>query len=298
MRIKSKIGSLFLLGALCTSGALGAGSHRGSHAPKADLAVPLKKIPIRVYQGYLIVMEGQFGDASGPQNLILDTGTSPSIVNAHIVERLGLRTSSGALLAVGKTVPTQYAILPEVEIGPLKAGPIPVAVADLSQVEHELGIPIGGIIGMDVLSNVNFLVDYEKKTLQFGDATDNGIPVQVDAHSWVATVEMRIDNTRVRMLVDTGSAAVVLLGGNFPGPQPFDLHATARKGGGLAADKATIQMFLPADIVLGGQHFEQKKAYFVPGRVDLHFDGLLGVRALGFRAISYNRERMTLYLVR
>lgn len=298
MSTKSKIGSLFLICAFCASSAISAGSHRGSHAPNADLAAPLKKISIRVYQGYLIVMEGQFGDASGPQNLILDTGTSPSIVNARIVQQLALPTSSGTVVAAGKAIHTEYTILPEIEIGPLKAGPLPVAVADLSQVEHDVGIAIGGIIGMDVLGNSDFRVDYERKCLQFGDSPESGIPVPVDTRSGVATVEVRIDNTRARMLVDTGSAGVVLLGGNFPGPQPFDLHVTSRQGGSLAADKTSMQAFSPSDIVLGGQHFQQKRAYFVPGRVNPQFDGLLGVRAMGFRAVSYSRERKTIYLVR
>jgi hypothetical protein len=298
VRTKREIGSLFLLCALCTPGALGAGSHRGNHASNADLAVPLKRIPIRVYQGYLIVMEGQFGDASGPQNLILDTGTSPSIVNAHIVQKLAIPTFSGTVVAIGKAVATQYTILPEIEIGPLKAGPLRVAVADLSQVEHDLGISIGGIIGMDVLGNADFLVDYEEKSLQFGYAAKIGIPVPLDARTRVATVDVQIDSRRARMLVDTGSVGVVLLGGNFPDPQTFDLQLASQTGGSLAVEKAAIQAFSPGDIVLAGQHFQQKRAYFVPGRVDPQFDGLLGVRALGFRAISYNRERMTLYLVR
>jgi hypothetical protein len=295
---KSRIVGLFLAGTFLASGSVTAESRRGSHAPKSDAAVQLQRISIRVYQGYLIVVEGQFGEGSEPQNFILDTGTSPSIINERAARQLGLRTSSGTVAAVGKAVSAQYTMLPQLKIGPLQVGPLPVAVANLSQVEHDLGFFIGGIVGMDVLENTDFLLDYEKKWLQFGDAPNRGIPVPVDEHSGMATMEVLIDKARVRMLVDTGSEAIVLLGGGFPGQLPLDLKVASQKGGSLAEDKATIQAFAPADIVIAGQHFPQKKAYFVPGRVDPQFDGLLGVRALGFRAISFNRERMTMYLVR
>lgn len=298
MSTKSRIVGLFLACTFFTSGSRTAESRRGSHRPKSDTAVELQRISIRVYRGYLIVVEGQFGDGSEPQNFILDTGTSPSIINERAVRQLGLPTLSGTVAAVGKAVPARYTMLPQLKIGPLQVGPLPVAVANLAQVEHDFGFVIGGIIGMDVLENTNFLLDYEKKWLQFGDAPNSGIPVPVDEHSGIATMEVLIDKARVRMLIDTGSEAVVLLGGGFPGQLPLDLKVTSQKGGSLAQDKATIKAFAPADIVIAGQHFQQKKAYFVPGRVDPLFDGLLGVRALGFRAISFNRERMTMYLVR
>jgi hypothetical protein len=295
---KNKIEKLFLLCALFTPGLTATESCRGGQPPNPEVKGHLKRISIRVYRSYLVVVQGQFGEASDPQNLILDTGTSLSIINEDIVQQLALPTSDGRIAAVGMAVPTRNTILQELEIGPLKVGPLRVAVANLSEVQHDLGFRIGGIIGMDVLGSTDFLIDYEKKCLQLGDAPANGIPVPIDVRSGVATTEVLIANTRVRMVVDTGSESVLLLGGNFPGHPPFDLRFTSERGGSLAADKAAIQAFSPADIVLAGQHFRQKRAYFAPGRVDPQFDGLLGVRALGFRAISFHRERRTMYLVR
>jgi hypothetical protein len=57
-----------------------------------------------------------------------------------------------------------------------------------------------------------------------------------------------------------------------------------------------IQELAAPEIVLGGQHFTKYRGYLVPGGADPVFDGLLGVRALGFRSLSYDRARGTIYL--
>ncbi|MBZ5643874.1 MAG: hypothetical protein LAO19_14015, partial [Acidobacteriia bacterium] len=58
-----------------------------------------------------------------------------------------------------------------------------------------------------------------------------------------------------------------------------------------------VQVFSAPDIVLGERHFSKERAYLVPGSADPAFDGLLGVRALGFRGLSYERSCGTLFLL-
>jgi hypothetical protein len=48
--------------------------------------------------------------------------------------------------------------------------------------------------------------------------------------------------------------------------------------------------------VFGGKHFTVEKAYFIPNGSHPAFDGILGVRALGFRAIAYDQARAEIYL--
>jgi len=57
-----------------------------------------------------------------------------------------------------------------------------------------------------------------------------------------------------------------------------------------------IQVFSAAEIILGGQRFDVDRAYFVPGSADPVFDALLGVRALGFRSLSFDQASATIYL--
>jgi len=109
------------------------------------------------------------------------------------------------LSAAGKVVPTQTAIVPEVELGPVRADFLPVQVHDLSRLERELGIPLVGLIGLGVLSEASFRLDYENKKIEFGDLSHKGIPVPFDARTSLAVVTVTFGSRPARMLVDTGS---------------------------------------------------------------------------------------------
>jgi hypothetical protein len=236
------------------------------------------------------------GGAPEGQNFILDTGTAPSIINVRLVRQLGLATMPSTFRAAGKTIPAQGAIIPEIELGPIRAVSLPMQVQDLSRVERDLGIPIAGIVGLDVLSKSSFHLDYDKKEIEFGDVSRVGIPVHFDPSVGLAVGEVRIEGKEARILVDTGSDRVVLFGGNFAEVGWLALRNTSQTGASLIDQKMDVQVFSSPDIVLGGQHFSVDRAYFVPGSADPAFDGLLGVRALGFRGLSYDQASGTIYL--
>jgi hypothetical protein len=255
-------------------------------------------MPVRIYRNFLVVAKGRFGDATGSENFILDTGTAPSIINSRLVRELGLATTPSTFRALGKSIPAQAAVIPEIELGPIRAVSVPVQVQDLSQLERDIGVPIAGIIGLDVLSKSSFLLDYDKKVIEFGGISHSGVPVRFDPRAGVAVVEVRINGKGARFLVDTGSDRVVLFGGNFTEVGWLSLRDTSQSGASLVDRKMFIQVFSAADIILGGQHFSDDRAYFVPGNADPVFDGLLGVRALGFHALSYDQAAGTIYLAK
>ena len=243
-----------------------------------------------------MVAEGHIGGAPEPQNFVLDTGTAPSIINERLVRHLGLAAIPSTITALGKTRPTQAAVIPEIRLGPVLALSLPVRVQNLSQLERDLGIPVAGIIGMDVLSKCSFHLDYDKRQIEFGDISDEGIPVRLDASAGIAVAVVRLGDRAVRMLVDTGSDRMVLLGGNFAEVGWLALRNTSLSGTSVVDQEMRVQEFSASDIILGGQHFSKDKAFLVPGSADPVFDGLLGVRALGFRGLSYDQVRGTIYL--
>jgi predicted aspartyl protease len=268
---------------------------------------PQKTIPIRLYRGFLVVAEGQFGSVLEHQNLLLDTGTSPSIINIDLAASLGLTKTSAILAALGKNSEVQGAILPEIEIGPIRVDSLPVVLSDLSRLEKDLGIPIAGVIGLDVLSRATFRLDYEKKSIEFGKFTQGGITVPLLEGSSIALAEVNWGGTSVRMLVDTGSDQLVLLGKQHPlsGFLSAALTGNGKTGSDSAgrtktaasvADRLTVQELPSAEIVLAGKKFSHAKAYWVPGSDTSDFEGLLGVRSLGFRLFSFDREHRTIHL--
>jgi hypothetical protein len=255
-----------------------------------------ESIPLKIYRNFLVVAQGQFGDALVPQNFILDTGTAPSMINAQLAAQLELATAPSTSVMGGKTVPTQSAIIPEIRLGPIRAVFLAVQVHDLSAYERELGIPIAGIIGLDVLSKSSFRLDYNKREIEFGRISHEGVPVHFDPSAGLAVADVRLEGKSVRMLVDTGSEHVVLLGGNFADVGWLALRNTSQTGATLGEHGLRVQVFPMPDIALGGMHLSQDRAYLVPDRADPEFDGFLSVRALGFRVLSYDQASGKIYL--
>jgi hypothetical protein len=268
--------------------------HNFDHCLDASAPAPSLRLPVKIYRDFLVVLEGQIGgDQFGVkllrQNFVIDTGTAPSIINESVVKKLDLPTSASTLAAVGKTLVTHAAILPELTLGP-------VQVKNLAQLEHDLGIPVAAIIGMDVLSQSSFHLDYEKREIEFGAISGQGIPVPFDARTGIAIAHLTLEGRPVRMLVDTGSDQLLVLGGNLAGPLQFALRITAQQGASVAQNNMAVEEFAARDIQFAGQHFSREKAYFLADGTDPAFDGLLGVRALGFTGISFDQSRHTIYL--
>lgn len=296
MTAKQRIASLLcLVGILASYAPVHAGNCRANLAYSDDAGLP-QIVPLKIYRNFLVVAEGQLGGAPERQNFLLDTGTAPSIINIRLAKELGLATIPSTFTALGKTIPTQAAVIPEIELGPIRAVSVPVRVQDITQLEHDLGVPISGIIGLDVLSKSSFHLDYEKREIEFGNVSNTGIPVPYDAHAGIAVAEVALAGKAVRMLVDTGSDRFVLLGGNFAEVGWLALRNTSQSGASLGDRRVPVQEFSAPDIILGGQHFGNDRAYFVPGSADPEFDGLLGVRALGFRGLSFDQSCGTIHL--
>jgi Aspartyl protease len=255
-----------------------------------------RSISVRIFRDYLVVAEGQFGDSLPHQNFVVDTGTAPSIINARSIRQLGLATTASTMIAMGKTIPTESAILPEVDLGPIRAVSVRVQVQDLSRLERDLGISVAGIIGLDVLSKSSFRLDYEKKELEFGDVSDEGIAVSFDERSGTAVARVSLEGIPARLLVDTGSDRVAVLGVNLGAMKCLALRTTAQRGSSIADPSMEVQVFFAPELVFGGKHFSVEKAYFIPGGSYPAFDGIMGVRALGFRAIAYDQARAAIYL--
>ena len=52
------------------------------------------KVPFKLYRGYVIVVRGTIGGLKN-LNFLVDTGAVPSVVDAHIAQKLHLRGQAG-----------------------------------------------------------------------------------------------------------------------------------------------------------------------------------------------------------
>jgi predicted aspartyl protease len=244
----------------------------------------------------LVVAQGQFGGTSEPQNFIIDTGTSPSILNISVARHLDLALSQAKLSAIGRDSQTLAAIVPEIRLGPLHAMSLPVLVTDLSVVERDLNLPIAGILGMDVLGRASFRLDYGSRLMEFGEIAPMGIRVNLSARADLPIAEIKIDGKLLHMLVDTGSDRLVFFGARSAAEFSPSNAKSMLQGNSVAAT-VPVRSVSPLDFEMSGTYFHQD-AYFIPDSEEPLFDGLLSVRSLGIRVLSLDANRRVLYLLK
>ena len=98
--------------------------------------------------------KGSIGHLNG-LNLLIDTGTIPSVVDTRIARKLQLQTAS-THLSFGQQVSIR-ALLDGLSIGALQSGPVPAGVSDLSYLRR---VRVDAIVGLDVLARRSFSIDY------------------------------------------------------------------------------------------------------------------------------------------
>jgi hypothetical protein len=294
-RLFIRLGTLFLV-CFGTWGATFAASPGPNPSDHSGHSILRGAIPVKVYRGFLVVAEGQFGAEITRQNFIIDTGTSPSILNIGAAKRLGLPLSHAKLSAIGRQSETFAATVPEFRLGPLQTLSVPVLVTDLSPVEHDLNLPIAGILGMDILGKTSFRLDYEKQTIEFGEIAQEGISVNLSTPADLPIAEIKVGGKLLRLLVDTGSDRLVFFG--IRSAPAFSANtANSLLQGTSVASTVPVRAVSSLEFELSGERFHQN-AYFVPGSEEPLFDGLLSVRSLGIRVLSLDADRRVVYLLK
>ena len=294
-RVFIRLGTLFLVGSWTWGASLAAAPLRDpSH--HSDRSIPRVTIPVKVYRGFLVVAEGQFGGELARQNFIIDTGTSPSILNLGVARHLGLPLSQARLSAIGRQSETFAATVPEIRLGPLHAISVEILATDLSAVEHDLNLPIAGILGMDVLGKSSFRLDYGNQLIEFGDVAPVGIPVNLSTRADLPIAEIKVGGKLLHLLVDTGSDRLVFFGARSAAEISPNTANSLLQGNSVTS-VVPVHAVSTLEFELSGEHFRQT-AYFVPGSEEPLFDGLLSVRSLGIRVLSLDANRRVVYLLK
>jgi predicted aspartyl protease len=267
---------------------------RRNPSTHSDHSIPRGSIPVKVYRGFLVVAEGQFGGEKTRRKFIIDTGTSPSILNIDAAKQLDLPLSQAKLSSIGRQSDTFAATLPEIHLGPLQVLSVSVLVTDLRAVERDLNIPIAGILGMDVLGKASFRLDYGNQLIEFGEFEPAGIPVGLSTRADLPIAEIKVGGKPLHLLVDTGADRLVFFGAR-PAADLSPNTANSLLQGKSVASAVPVRAVSPVDVEISGERFHQN-AYFVPDSEEPLFDGLLSVRSLGIRVLSLDANRRIVYL--
>src|SRR5262249_24467401 len=147
-----------------TGGALLAATPSKNAPNHLDRTIPQRSVPVHVLGGFLVLAEGQIGGLPH-QNFILDTGTSPSILNLRVARQLGLVLSPAKVTAIGRNSDVVSATLPQLKLGALQTHSATLLVTDLTEAERNWNTSIAGILGLDILGKISFRLDYERQLL-------------------------------------------------------------------------------------------------------------------------------------
>src|SRR5438552_8392261 len=154
--------------------------------------VPVK-LPIRLYWGYLVIVEGSIGNVQ-KLSFLVDTGAYPSVVDQKIAHNLGLAEQPGRVNLSNKSVQTRLVVLPSLILGPTHAESLPVLTEDLSFFQKALGHKVDGIVGLDVLRKSSFTINYQAKEMLFGQIENLIFSATFETDTPVVTVRMGLQN--------------------------------------------------------------------------------------------------------
>ncbi len=254
-----------------------------------DQSAAKAEIRFQLYNGNLIIVKATIGTVKNV-NMILDTGTSPSAISQELADRLKLRGKTESLQTLNGTIQTQSVILPRIQIGPLSADSIRVVVQDLSFMERSLGISLGGIAGLDILSTGSFTIDYRRKKIVFGPIAPSEKAVRFETREPFLTVKVMIEGQAVRLLVDSGTWGLLVYRNRLqttPEQLRLDSNASISSPGGM-----THVRWLRAGVLLGKDNLGAHNVAIADIDSDPQndFDGLLGFAKMGFRKVSFDFE--------
>jgi predicted aspartyl protease len=252
------------------------------------------EIPFELCPGYSIVTEGEIGPLKGLRFLI-DTGAMPSVVDEGIARRLQLSSTTESITVFSREVCGRRVVLPSLRLGPIHAESVPELARDLTFMEDEVGAHVDALLGLDVLGLRSFIIDFPARRIVFAPQSLPGTVRVLTSRPWCLVVRAEVQGCPVRLLVDTGSSELILfrkrLRGRLPGLKVIGERIVSNLGGRTRVQQVSLPSVQLGDTVISNLDALLMDA---PAGKTLSVDGLLGVRSLGARRISFDFERSRL----
>lgn len=239
------------------------------------------EVPFRLVSGYLIVVDGSIGRLDRLR-FIVDTGANRSVIDQGIARTLGLGGASTDMYAFADRVATEEVVAPSLAFGPVRGLKIPVLTADFQPLESRFGFRPDALVGVDVLGERCFTIDYVASSITFECVRGWPAEVAFDPRSPYPVVEALIDGARYRLIVDSGAEAIAIYERAIPAGHPIKVDAEVEAlhlTGTQRLKRFTSSHFKIGEHALGRPPvFIMSSADDIPG-----YDGVLGTRWLGTR---------------
>jgi len=248
------------------------------------------EVSVDLYAGYLVVVRGSLGRLE-KRNFIIDTGTNPSVLDERIARQLGLSGSKERLRLVNREIDATTVFIPSIRLGPIARESLPMLVQDLSFLQRKLSLRIDALVGLDLLGDRSFQIDYASRQMIFGSAHPASRSVSFKSDPPLVTVEMMIENQPFRLLVDTGASGLILFDKRVSEKLLRQLVAAEARSWNMSG-QFSMQSIQISHSRLGNAEFGTLRAYLTPDQSHgFEFDGLIGISILHASQISFDFER-------
>lgn len=243
-------------------------------------------IPFHLGNGFLLFVEGRVGNV-GPLKFILDTGATQTILDARIADKLALRRQKGRVLNYDRSASIEWAVLPELQIGPLDAQNVRLMVGDLKEfTDYAAGVD--AIVGLDVLRRLQSMrIDYDAMTISLkpiGNLFATPQPTQA------FTVALPVQGHIVYLMVDTALQGILLYQ-NRVRQLKFTDRISRVHIGRLLGDQAKL-----SGVRIGPQELQMPVLILpeAPTALSTDIGGYIGIDALSARLVEFDFAANTL----
>ena len=260
-------------------------------------------VEFQLYRDYMIVVQGSVGPLKG-LNFLLDTGTNATALDSRLARKLRLDVAPADVAVLGGRVKGAMATAPSLQFGPIRRDNVSVLVEDLSFIRDALPLKIDAIVGLDVLGQSTFVIDYSSREIRFGPTPSMPNSIQLQMHNGLAFVDAEVNHAQVRLLVDTAAPSLLMFE-----ELPESTQDKKGEGDGLAMKERSApkkigdydhQRVRQVSLRVGEVEFGRESAFVVSNHKDSghDFDGLMSPVALGFTRVSVDLNQKTLAFAR
>jgi predicted aspartyl protease len=250
-----------------------------------------KPLRFDLYHDYLIVARGSVGSEKD-LNFLVDTGANPTLLDRRVAQKLHLREEPGVLAGLNGRVQAGLATVPSLQFGPIRRDNLGVVVEDLSFFSKAIPVRIDGVIGLDVVGQIPFEIDYSANRISFGPlpSLKNSLPLEIRGGLPIVTAE--VDHLSAHLVLDTGASSLILFAPKGPAlisqVKASDIQKSSSTMGEFERKPVPL-----GSLTLGQTEFRRQPAVLAQSRFDgtEDFDGLVSPALLGITKLAIDVQR-------
>lgn len=225
----------------------------------------------------------------GPFDFVFDTGTESSLIDSKLAEELKISPVDRVLLSnPGGEIALARGFANELSLGPMKVLHSEIVIGDLGGL-HSVNSHIRGVIGQNVLSHFDYVIDYAHSMIEFPLDTNSEVPIagtktRLERRHGCPIITGRMNSgVDLQLSLDSGSSNLVLYKSLLPSSARVATAQLQTSGRTIEARNALVQHLEVGDVSLWGL-----QTALIETSQTLEIDGLLPTRL--FNAVYVNNR--------